>query len=287
MAFLTAKQISAVAIELLVRDLVLPMTVVRLPGEEFAGSNGDTVTVRVPQPSASRIQSSPGTQIMYDDINEVPVDVTVRHLYNATRVTDESLSLEIVDFASQVTQIQTSAVATGAEDELAEAMNDLVPDDTIASGGTDVEGKILAAREGLSRADVPAADRWLAVSPEVASFMLALDKFSRVDASGDDNALRNAVIGRIYGFTVVESSALDPGTAVGYHRTGFAFANRTPVNPRGAVDSAAATLQGVGLRHVIQYDPDVLSDASVVSTFAGASVVDTDRVFKLDTEGLS
>lgn len=288
MAFLTAKQISAVAIELLVRDLVLPMTVVRLPGEEFAGANGDTVTVRVPQPAASRIQASAGATITYDDINETPVDVQVRHLYNATRVTDESLSLEIVDFASQVTTVQTSAVATGAEDELAEAMNDLVPDDTIASGGTDVEAKILAAREGLGRADVPASERFLAVSPEVATFMLELDKFTRADARGDGGtALESAILGRLYGFMIVESAALDPGTAVGYHRTGFAFANRVPVNPRGAVDSSTASLQGIGLRHVIQYDPDVLSDASVVSTFAGASVVDTDRVFKLDTEGLS
>lgn len=288
MAFLTAKQISSVAVSLLVRDLVLPMTVVRIPGEEFAGSNGDTVTVRVPQPSASRIQETAGATITYDAINETPVDVTVNHLYHATRVTDEDLSLAIEDFATQVTMTQTSAVATGAEDELAEAMNDLVPDDTIASGGADVENKILTLREALGRADVPASDRWLAVSPEVATFMLELDKFTRADARGDGGtALENAVLGRLYGFNIVESAALDPGTAVGYHRTGFAFANRVPVAPRGAVDSSTAVINGIGLRHVIQYDPNVLSDASVVSTFAGAAVISTDRVFKLDTEGLS
>ena len=40
MAVLTAKGISAVAVELLTRTLVLPMTATRIPGEEFAGSNG-------------------------------------------------------------------------------------------------------------------------------------------------------------------------------------------------------------------------------------------------------
>jgi len=78
-----------------------------------------------------------------------------------------------------------------------------------------------------------------------------------------------------------------------YHRSGFAFANRVPVAPRGANDSATATAGGVGLRQIFQYVPDKLSDASVVSTFAGAAAVYEDgtgtngstikRFYKLDT----
>jgi hypothetical protein len=36
------------------------------------------------------------------------------------------------------------------------------------------------------------------------------------------------------------------------------------------------------MRQIFQYQPDILSDASVLSTFAGANVVDADRVYKLD-----
>lgn len=281
MAFLTAKRISRTAIALLTRTLVLPMTVTRVSGDEFAGSNGDTVTVRVPVPQNARTQLTPGTAIQYDNITEVPVDVTLDHLYHATKVTDESLSLEIEQFAEQVTLVQVSAVATGAEDELAAAMNALAVNDTYGAA-TGVEDIILQAREALGTNNVPVGDRWLAVSPEVATDMLKLDKFSRVDASGDESALRQAILGRIYGLMVVESNALTAGSAVAYHRSGFAFATRTPVTPRGAADSATATEAGIGLRQIFQYDPNVLSDASVISTFAGASLVDADRVYKFN-----
>lgn len=283
MALLTAKQISAAAIGLLTRELVLPMTVVRINGGEFAGSNGDTVTVRVPQPGTALEQATPGETITYDDITEVGVDVSLAHLYHAKRVTDEELSLDVVDFGAQITAVQVAAVATGAENQLAAAMNGLSVDESIALNGSDVSAKILKARAALGGENVPASDRYLAVSPDVATFLLEEDKFVKVNESGSDNALRNAVMGRLFGFTVVESNALDAGTAVAYHRTGFAMANRVPLAPRGAADSAVASAGGIGLRQIFQYDPSRLSDASVVSTFAGAAVVDADRVYKLDT----
>lgn len=287
MAFLTAKGIARTGIALLTRTLVLPMTATRIPGEEFAGSNGDTITVRVPVPSTARTQASAGTAITYDDLDETPVDVSLAHLYHATKVTDESMSLELEAFAEQVTRNQVAAVATLAEDQLAGVMNTLVMDLSIASGGSDVETIVLEAREILGEADVPSGGRWLAVSPAVATFLLKLDKLSRVDAAGTASALRDAIIGKFYGFTVVESNGLTAGTAVAYHESGFVFANRTPVTPRGAADSATATEGGIGMRQIFQYDPDVLSDASVVSTFAGAALVDADRVVKITTGGAS
>lgn len=283
MAFLTAPSIASLAVNLLTRNMVLPMTVSRIPGGEFAGDNGDTITVRVPQPGAARTQVTPGATITYDNINEVPVDVSLTHLYHATKITDEQLSLEIVNFGQQVTFIQTDAVARGAEDELAGVMNTLPADDTLLLDGSDIEAKILEAREALGENNVPASDRFLAVSPSVATMLLATDNLSFADAAGSDSALREAIIGRYRGFTVVESNALDSGVAVAYHRSGFTFANRVPVTPNGANDSATATVGGVGLRQIFQYDPNTLSDASVVSTFAGAALVDADRVYKLDT----
>lgn len=290
MALLTAKGISSVAVELLARTLVLPRTVTMVPGGEFAGSNGDTITVRVPQPSAAREQSTPGEDITFDDINEVPVDVQLTHVYHAKLVTDEELSLEIEDFARQITRIQVEAVARKAENELAAAMNAMTADAEVAADGSDVEDAILAAREFLGENDAPAGDRFLAVSPAFATFLLAVDKFTRVNESGSASALRDAILGRLYGFTVVESNALTGGTAVAYHRSGFCFANRVPVVPRGANDTATANAGGIGLRHIFQYVPTKLSDASVLSTFAGAAPVVEDesdgtveRAYKIET----
>ncbi len=291
MAFLTAQGISSVAIELLVRELVLPRTVSMIPGGEFAGHNGDTITVRVPQPGTARTQSSPGDSITYDDIDEIPVNVTLSHLYHGKRISDEELSLDIESFARQVTRVQVAAVATGAEDTLTTVMNDQSADASFASSEDtdDTLDKIYGAREFLGNNNVPPGDRYLAVSPEIASRILKV--LVNREVPDTDGALRNAVVGNIAGFTVVESNGLDSGTAVAYHRSGFAMANRTPVEPRGATDSSTATSQGLGVRHIFQYSPDILSDTSVVSTFAGsAAVVDSDdtapdvkRFYKLDT----
>ena len=280
-SFVTAGRVSALAIPLLSRQLVLPMTVARISGGEYAGDNGDTVTVRVPVPGAARNRADDNGGITYDDISEASVTVELEHLYHATRVSDEELSLELVDFATQVTAIQVDAVARGAEDTLATVMNDVVADD----GDVDpleLEDAILEARESLTKNDVPAGDRYIAHGPEVTTALLAIDKFVRVNESGDDGALRDATVGRLYGFTFVESNALDAASAVAYHRTGFAMANRAPVAPRGANDTATATAGGLSLRQIFQYAPDVLSDASVLSTFAGSNVVDADRVYKFE-----
>lgn len=280
-SFVTAGRVSALAIPLLSRQLVLPMTVARISGGEYAGDNGDTVTVRVPVPGAARNRADDNGGITYDDISEASVTVQLEHLYHATRVSDEELSLELVDFATQVTAVQVDAVARGAEDTLAAVMNAVVADDD-AVDPLELEEAILEGRESLTKNDVPAGDRYIAHGPEVTTALLAIDKFVRVNESGDDGALRDATVGRLYGFTFVESNALDANSAVAYHRTGFAMANRAPVAPRGANDTATATAGGLSLRQIFQYAPDVLSDASVLSTFAGSNVVDADRVYKFE-----
>lgn len=275
MAVLTAKGIASLNIELLTRSLVLPMTVARIPGGDYSGPNGGTITVRVPQPGASRTQAAAGDDITFDDVTEVPVDVSLSHLYHGKLVSDQELTYSIEDFGRQISRVQVDAVATGAEDKLAAVMNTLTADDSFAFTPTeaDTKGVVLAAREFLTESNAPATNRWLACSPQVITRLLQVDEFVRVDASGSSTALRSAVVGRIFGMNVVESNALDTGEAVAYHESGFVFANRTPVTPRGAVDSAAVSEQGIGLRQIFQYVPTKLSDASVVSTFAGAAAV--------------
>lgn len=285
MALLTSQGVAAVSVGLLSRSLVLPNTVTRVTGDEFGGGNGDTITVRVPQPGAARTQASRGATITYDDVTETGVDVTMSHLYNAKRVSDQELTFDIVNFGAQVAAVQVDAVARGAEDLLAAAMNGLSSETTVPATATEDStiAMLIEARRLLGVANVPAGDRFLAVSPAIAGRLLSMQGLRDASAAGDNGALRSATIGNLFGFTVVESNALTAGTAVAYHRSGFVFANRPPVTPRGANDSAVANLGGVSLRHIFQYQPDILSDASVVSTFAAAAVVDPARVVKITT----
>jgi len=284
-ALLTSQQISRLSVGLLSRSLVLPGTVSRISGAEYTGPNGGTITVSVPQPGTAREQVTPGATITYDDVTETPVNVTLSHLYHAKRVTAEEMTYELVNFGAQILAVQVDAVARGAEDELAAAMNALVPEADFALNASDADtiATLLEARQLLTEANVPSGDRFLAVSADIATRLLTVEGFRSVDQSGDNSALRDATIGRLYGFTIVESNALTPGTAVAYHRSGFAFANRAPAGVAYATDTSVFSEGGISLRHIFQGQPDILSDASVVSTFAGASVVDAGRVVKLTT----
>jgi hypothetical protein len=292
MAVLTAQGIARIAIPLLTRSIVLPRTVTMSPVSGFAPPNGETVTVRVRTPRTARTQASAGASITYDDQNEVAVPVTLSHLYDAYHVTDEDLTLTLENFAEQITAPQVASIATAAEDTIATAMNALSADGTIefaaSASAADTKSTILAARQALSEALVPAGDRWAAVSPSIATRVLEVEEFTKVNESGSASALRDAVIGRVFGFTFVESPALTDDTALFYHRSGIVMANKKPADPRGATESFALAADGFNIRQIFQYDPDVLSDASVLSTFAGASVVfedesetEFDRVIKV------
>lgn len=277
MAVLTAQGIASVAVNLLYRELVLPRTVTIVPGAEFSGPNGATITVRVPQPGSARTDA-PGSTLTADDVTEIPVDVTLGHLYHLKNVSDDELSMELENFARQITAVQVGAVAVGAEDKIATAMNNLSANSSIEFAATatdaDTRSVLLAAREALGENDVPASNRFLAVSPSIATRILEVDEFTKVNEAGSDSALRDAIIGRLFGFTVVESNGLTTDTAVAYHKSGFAFAIRPPVAPRGAVESAMVTGPGgIGLRQVFQYNAGIASDQSLVNTFAGASAV--------------
>lgn len=282
MAVLTAKGISRIALELLQRQLVLPRTVTNVPGDEFVGPNGGTLTLRVPQPGASRTQASAGAALTADDVTEIPVDVSLAHVYHLKNITDQEASYNLYDFARQVTRVQMGAVATGAEDKLVAVMNALAADagyqfDLTPGAGTsddqdeDTKKVILKARTLMGTNFTPMEDRFLAVSPSIASRLLHL--LTPVVNSGTTDALRDAVIGRIYGFNVVEVPTLTDGTAIAYHRSAFAFANRAPALPKGATASSLASSQGISVRQVFQYDAGHAQDQSLVSTMVGAAAV--------------
>jgi hypothetical protein len=283
MAVLTAQRISALAIELLARLVVLPGTVARVPGTDFTGDNGDTITVRVRSPRTAKTQAVPGAAITLDPLNETPVSLEVQHLYDAVRVTDEQLSLEIADFGVQVLEPMMRSVAAGAEQQVLTVMNAVAADNATLTAAT-MEAQVLLARTDLGNNNVPLTNRYLAVSPKAAEFLLDLDTFSDVAASGDSRAVREGVIGRFRGFTVVESPGLTGGANnavfLAYHESAFVWGNRAPAVPQGAVSAAVSNAQGIALRTVHDFDASILSDIVAISTFAGAATVDLARVYK-------
>ena len=294
MSLLTSAPISALAIELLRRQLVLVNTVARVPAGEYSGPSGGTVTLAVPTPRTAREQRTRGAQITYDPADETPVNITVKHFYDAALLSDEELTLDLRNFGRQVLAPQVESVARAAEDQLADAMNGLTPDPSItwaADADPDADrATVLAIRERLTVNGCPPASRWVACAPDITSRLLAIPTFVEADKRGAASALEAAEVGQLYGLRFVESAAVDDGTAVGYHSSGFGFGTAVPVNPGGGADSTVAAEGGVSLRHILALDVGHLSTASVVSVFAGAAVVpeadsSIKRAIRVDTTG--
>ncbi len=282
--FLTAKQISEVAVPLLARRMVLPQTVTMIPGGEYAGSNGDTVTVRVRGTQEGKIQDNPGDEIDLNESDETPVDVQIHHIYDARRITDEDLTLKLEDFAVQVTEPQVDAIKRKAEKQLAAEMNGLAADidDIDGDNEDDVVEALLEAAKRLSDEDVPEDQRYIAHGTGIRTKLHKIEPFYFANASGDDETLRENITGRLFGFTFVQSPALNTWEATAYHSSGFAWANRVPRrDDADAVDTAMHETDGLGARQLMQWIPQRLSKYSVLETYAGAKVVDEDRVVKL------
>ena len=87
--------------------------------------------------------------------------------------------------------------------------------------------------------------------------------------------LREATIGRLFGFTIVTDPTITQSVA--YHRDAFALVTRPSRPPEGAAKSAVVSQDGFALRWLQHYNPLQLEDQSVVDTFVGATTLDADR----------
>lgn len=283
----TADRISSLLVELLYRRATLLPTVARQSFSDFTGGGGDTVTIRVREKVATRRRATAaqGGTITRDNVTETPVTVTLAELYSAVPVTDAEWELELEDFAAQILGPQAAGMVEGVEAELTTAMNALAADASfnLTASAADTEAKLIAASEALDLLEIPMDGRYLAISPAIKSRMLAVPNFVRADGIGNGSAIERATFGSILGFTVVVNTGLTAGTAVAYHRSGFAAgmgARSVPASVQGSTES----LDGIAMLWLRQWNDDTLNEESVVQTFAGASAVDAgNRVYVLDT----
>ncbi|MEV2236693.1 P22 phage major capsid protein family protein [Micromonospora sp. NPDC049891] len=300
--FLKPTTIARTAIGLLYRELVVARTVwtdAVNPGE-FTGVLNDTVTLRVPARRTARKRVlRAGTPIVNDSSAEYGVDVKLdTDVYNGAAITDEEFTLDISDFGAQVLMPQIRAVAEGVEDEIVDEITaadypagmtiDPTDADLLDMSDTDWYKVATRARRLLNDQHVPRSNRTLLVGSAVEEQILNSDRFTRFDSTGPDasDALREATIGRIAGFNVVPSSALDEEEAYAYHRTAFVLAARAPRVPqgvsfgttRGLAEAeqlgASASFGGISVRWLMDYDYTNTTDRSLVNTWVGTAAVE-------------
>jgi hypothetical protein len=301
--FLKPSVVGRTMIQLLFRELVLARTVWTdaVRSEEFVRALDDTVTLRVPARRAARTRTlRAGTALITDASNEfaVPVQLT-DDIYNGAPITDEELTLDIVDFGEQVLLPQVRAVAEGIDDAIATEITGATYDEELTLDGSDPWITAVAARKYLNDNNVPKANRFWVVGSGVESELLLSDRFVKADNIGTERAVstfEEAAIGRIAGFNVLQSNAMDEDESYAYVRSAFVAAARTPKVPMGVSfgqevalsrvegTQVGASQGGLSARWVMDYDSINATDRSFTSTYFGtATVEDPDDVTDPDS----
>lgn len=295
--FLKAEKIVSQGLGLLQRELVLAGMVGRYTEADFRGAKNDTITIRIPSLLKGReyewrTRTAP---IEIDELNEYSVPVTLdKHVYNAVQITDEELTLDIMSWGEQVARPQIRAVAEVLEGYIATAMEnanyrhevDFVEDDPeVVPDSRAFYRAAVKARQYLNMENVPASGRVIVLGANAEAAALNSGHIVKANEADSDSALREAIIGRIAGFTVIGNiNSVDPDFAVAMHPTAFALANVAPVVPDGASAGARMVFDSLAMRWIRDYDSDYLRDRSVYSAFAGAASIEDGRDLTSDVD---
>lgn len=275
--FEKAEKIAGVALGVLQRTIVLPNLFANRYGiADFKGAKGDVVNVKRP---AILVAQDAGFRdrnpIVYQDLVQSRIQVKLdRYPIVPVQLSDEELTLDIESYSQDVTVPQVRALVEDFENTIADTLGgatfvhevNYVP-------GADPRKVAIQARKLLNSSNVPATGRYWIVGSEVSAEIASFDKLLDVNTAGLPEAVREGVVGRLSGFTIVESNALDGDESYFVHNSALALAYVAPAAPKGATSSAIAIEGGLSVRQLFDYDSDTLHDRSILGVFTGGAVV--------------
>jgi hypothetical protein len=287
--FLTPDMIAREALATLYNTVVMAQLVHRDYSQEFNGAVGDTVTVRKPAVFAAEVYDR-GSGITIQNATEGSVAVVLDTLLDVSfAVTAEDLTLEIRDFGEQLLDPAMEAHAQKIDETILTLRDDITAEVGHTTGETWDDPRVLVdARTTLNQAKVPLTERRAVLGPVTAGEFLKDALFHQADQRGDTEGLRNASIGRKFGFDTYETQGIevedasgesDTEHSVAFHRTAFALVSRTLAMPRGAGEGRAASVgyKGFGLRVVYDYDIDQKQDVVSLDYLIGVKTLDATR----------
>ncbi|WP_025272030.1 P22 phage major capsid protein family protein [Haloglycomyces albus] len=282
-------KIAKTALSILYKDLVLGRLVNRDYQNEFIPGVGASITVPISAVTSAKIKTGADdheTDIEYEGLTEDFVNIVIdKDIYHGAGIGHATNTLTLKKFTSQVLQPQAAAVAEQVEHVLAEQFN-ARPDNEAVRADT-ILRVVTKMGTQLTKANVPLAGRVLLVGAEVAEELVSIKELTEFDKSASTGALRDAVIGRLRGFTVVQSNSIADKEMHALTRDAIAYVTRPMAAPMGAKSSGTASHKGFGLRWVLDYAPGKVRDLSLVQQFAGVKTLDEKRIVSasLDTVG--
>jgi hypothetical protein len=281
--FIKPTVIAARGIATLYNAILLAGLVWRDFDADFRGKQGDTITIRKPAVfTATEFNRSTRTT-SWQDATEDSTTLTLDKLAHVPfHVTDEQMTLEISDFQQQLLNPAMEALAQKIDADLAEAGIDAAEGagggGTVTIASNDPNWVFRKAREKLQRNKLPVTDRYAVLSPEAETSALGDLTFLQADHAGSTDALREAIIGRAFGFATYGSQTFgygpgDRGEADGlaFHQSALVLAARPLQQPRGIPSDqySVANYKSLSLRVIYSYDHDAKQDQVTVDVLYG------------------
>jgi len=283
--FLKPTRIVDAGLAVLARDLTLPNLVWQNAAGDFAGALNDTISIRVPAYASAHTRAlRSGAARTRDYVVERKVDVTLTtDVYKDVEITDEQLTLDIVDFTNQVLNPILQGIGIKLEDQLVAEMTGATYHTDLTPDGTDPYGTAVDLRTALNDARVPFAGRSLVVGSAWEAKMLKDPNFVRASYRGDNGAtLRTANIGAIAGFEVFTCPAITPKEMYAFHKSAYVLSSRAPIVPAGAPYGASVASDGFAMRLVRVLDPTAIVDVLATDSWVGTNIVTDNGSFNSD-----
>lgn len=281
--FLTPEWISKTLVAHLYNDTILASLVHRDFDPDFQGTQGETITVRTPATFTAR-EFDPNTGVQPQAITEGMTTVTLDKFPDVSvEIGSKEMTLDLDRVEERVIVPMKEALVQYVDGLIAECLVDTAKG---AGGGGTADGTTFpneafrTARARLGRANLPNSDRYYVLSPEANSDALGDDLLVKANESGSTDGLREAQIGRVYGFDGYESSVFgygpgDKGQAdgVAFHKSAVCLVTRVPAPPIGGVQHATANYKGLGLRVVMDYNSQFKKNLISIDLLAGVQKV--------------
>ena len=281
----TPEQAARATVAALRHQTLLPRTVRQDFSNEFVAGRGQTVNVLGPVSAGeakvyTKAQREAREAIQFNELDQTWFPVTLEdQVYNAIRLPDDFATFSLVDLTQQVLRPQAESVVDELAAPLIDEMTAIGGDGVaeLATDGSNMDEVLIGLRRVLNGRKVPTAGRYVAVGANAEAALLRNDLLQRVNESGSADVLRNAVLGRLFGFEIIADPTLPDDFIVAYHKDAFAHVTRPSRQPDGAAFSATVAEGGYALRWIQHYNPLQLEDQSVVDTFYGATTLDAQR----------
>lgn len=263
----------------------LPRTVNQDFSQEFVAGRGRTVDIPLPVSvgearTYTEANRTARDAIVFDEAVQETKPVTITdQVYKALRVPDDFATFDLANFERQLARPMAESVTDGIVNPLITAMEATATDagvPTLAADGSNVREVLIAMRKVLNTRTyqgrrAPATSRYVAVGANAEAAILSDELLQKANESADGgDMLRNATIGRLFGFTIVADALLDEDTAIAYHSDAFVHVTRPSKSPDGAAWSQTIAQDGFSLRMLKHYNAYQLEDQVVVDAFVAA-----------------